>query len=126
MEIWIQSVIIGFFIFFASVMKGDEVFKLLDFTCGRNKSEGNSIGFLPSLNYKLSQDPGEEQSRKKDLRRFFVKLVSQSALKGTLRTQFLPYAAFLHWCGSLRAPVGTFFNSCLYDVLKYLSCNNAC
>lgn len=64
MEIWIQSAITGyFFFFFASVMKGDEVFKLLDFTCGRNKSEGNSIGFLLSLNYKLSQDPGEEQSR---------------------------------------------------------------
>lgn len=39
------------------------MFKLLDFTCGRNRSEGNSIGLLPSLNYKLSQDPGEEQSR---------------------------------------------------------------
>lgn len=48
--------------FLALVMKGDEVFKLLDFTCGRNKSEGNSIGLFPSLNYKLSQDPGEEQS----------------------------------------------------------------
>jgi len=44
-------------------MKGDEVFKLLDFTCGRNKSEGNGTGFFPSLNYILSQDPGEEQSR---------------------------------------------------------------
>lgn len=62
MEIWIQSVIVGYF-FLALVVKGDEVFKLLDFTCGRNKSEGNSIGFLPSLNYKLSQNPREEQSR---------------------------------------------------------------
>lgn len=62
MEIWIQSVIVRYF-FLALVVKGDEVFKLLDFTCGRNKSEGNSIGFLPSLNYKLSQNPREEQSR---------------------------------------------------------------
>lgn len=62
MEIWIQSVIVRYF-FLALVVKGDEVFKLLDFTCGRNKSEGNSIGFLPSLNYRLSQNPREEQSR---------------------------------------------------------------